>query len=161
MRHPFVLVAAAALGLTACAQRMTEEDAGGFATTSWRATIETIDNADSLVAPVNVVGSLVMTPAPNPTMTNVTIMLANGEPNATYPWHIHASGCGSEGGIVGPPDAYVPLTINANGEAQATVTLPFSTPTVGDFSVNVHKSASEMGVIIACGLLAPGASPMR
>lgn len=160
MRTTSALSLAAAVVLTACAQRTSEMDMGEVASNTWRASIETIRNADSLVAPTNIVGTLEMRPATNATMTNVSITLNNAAPNATYPWHIHAGGCGSEGGIVGPPNAYPPLTIDASGQGQATVTLPFSTPTVGDFSVNVHKSADEMGVIIACGPLTQGVSPM-
>jgi hypothetical protein len=161
MRTIPALVVAAAVGLGACAQRSMEMDTGDVAPIAWRATIETIGNADSLVAPTNITGTATMPPASNATMTNVMVELHNGEPNATYPWHVHAGSCGSGGGIVGPPAAYTPLTIDATGGAQATVTLPFSTPTVGDFSVNVHKSADELGVIIACGMLAPGATPVR
>jgi hypothetical protein len=160
MRTTSALTLAAAVALTACAQRTSEMDMGEVTSNTWRASIETIRNADSLVAPNNIVGTLEMRPAPNATMTDVSITLNNAAPNASYPWHIHAGGCGSGGGIVGPPSVYAPLTIDANGQGQATVTLPFSTPTVGDFSVNVHKSAEEMGVIIACGVLAQGVSPM-
>jgi hypothetical protein len=161
MRRSSVFIIAGAIALNGCAQRITEENAGGLESMSWRASIERTTAADSLAAPPDLAGSLVMTPAANPTFTTVTIMLANATPNATHPWHVHAGACGSGGGIVGPPDAYTPLTIGANGGAQAVVTLPFSTPTVGDFSVNVHKSATEMGVVIACGALSPAPSPMR
>lgn len=157
MRTIPALVVVAAIGLGACVQRSMEMDAGSVESPAWRATIAPIGSAE----PVNVTGTATMQPASNPTLTNVMIELHGAQPNATHPWHVHAGDCGNTGGIVGPPAAYTPLTIDANGDARTTVMLPFSTPTTGNFSVNVHKSADELGVIIACGMLAPGADSLR
>lgn len=161
MRTISVLTVAAAIGIAACAQRAMEVDTGDIEVSSWRASLERSSAADSLDAPRAFVGSLVVRPAVNPGMTTATLMVSNGAPNATYPWHIHEGGCGTGGGIIGPPDAYTPLAIGADGRGETTVTLPFSTPATGTFSVNVHKSSSELGTIIACGPLTMGTSPMR
>ena len=56
---------------------------------------------------------------------------------------------------------YKPLVVDASGKAEVSIILPFSTPTQGDYFVNVHKSPTELGTIIACGPLAMGVSPMR
>ena len=156
MRTVPALLAAAAVALTACAQRTMETDTGSLDVAGWNATIARADIADSSAAPGGLAGSLVVRPASNATMTTATLMLSNAMPNATHPWHIHAGGCGTSGGIVGPADAYSPLVIGSDGRGEVTVTLPFSTPTAGNYSVNVHKSAAEMGVIIACGPLTMG-----
>ena len=55
------------------------------------------------------------------------------------------------GGPVGPADAYKPITVDKAGKGSANVTLPIAAPSSGDYSVNVHKSATEMGTIISCG----------
>ena len=150
MRQTFALIVAAIFGLSACAQRISEEDSGGIEAMRWRATLAATPSGGGIA------GSLMVEPAQNPTLTSARMMLTNGAPNATYPWHIHAGLCGTGGGIVGPPDAYRPLTTGASGNAEATVTLPFSTPTVGTFSVNIHRSPTEMGDIVACGNLTHG-----
>jgi hypothetical protein len=161
MRTVPALLAAAVALVAGCAQRPMDTDTGRLEVISWRAAIERVDHADSLTAPAGMVGSLVVRPASNAITTMATLVLSNATPYASYPWHIHAGGCGSQGGIVGPTDAYTPITIGAAGRGEATVTLPFSTPTAGSFSVNVHKSETELGTIVACGPLTMEASPMR
>ena len=162
MRTATTLVLAAVLAVSGCVQRSIEEvDTGTIEVMSWRATLSRPATADSLAAPMNIVGSVAVRPAPNPSQSQATIMLSNASPNATHPWHIHAGTCGSDGGIVGPETSYTPLTVGADGKAEVTITLPFSTPTQGEYFVNVHKSPTELGTIIACGPLTMGVSPMR
>lgn len=156
------LVLAASLVASGCVQRSIEEvDTGTIEVMSWRASLTRPETLDSLDAPMNIVGSVAVRPAANPSETQATVMLSNATPNATHPWHIHAGTCGSDGGIVGPATAYRPLTVGPDGRAEVTITLPFSTPTQGEYFVNVHKSPTELGTIIACGSLAMGVSPMR
>lgn len=158
---PFVLAAAVVASSGCSARTLQEVDTGSIEVMSWRATLARPETADSLTAPMNLVGSVAVRPAQNPAESQATIMLSNATPNATHPWHIHAGTCGSDGGIVGPETAYKPLTVDAQGNAEVTITLPFSTPTQGDYFVNVHKSPTELGTIIACGSLEMGVSPMR
>ena len=162
MRTATTLVLAAAIAVSGCVQRSLEEvDTGTIEVMSWRATLARPATADSLDAPMNIVGSAAVRPAQNPSESQATVMLSNATPNATHPWHIHAGTCGSDGGIVGPATSYQPLVVDASGKAEVSITLPFSTPTQGDYFVNVHKSPTELGTIIACGPLAMGVSPMR
>ena len=162
MRTATTLVLAAAIAVSGCVQRSLEEvDTGTIEVMSWRATLARPATADSLDAPMNIIGSAAVRPAQNPSESQATVMLSNATPSATHPWHIHAGTCGSDGGIVGPATAYQPLVVDASGKAEVSITLPFSTPTQGDYFVNVHKSPTELGTIIACGPLSMGVSPMR
>lgn len=162
MRTATTLVLAAAIAVSGCVQRSLEEvDTGTIEVMSWRATLARPATADSLDAPMNIVGSAAVRPAQNPSESQATVMLSNATPNATHPWHIHAGTCGSDGGIVGPATAYRPLVVDASGKAEVSITLPFSTPTQGDYFVNVHKSPTDLGTIVACGPLSMGVSPMR
>lgn len=162
MRTATTFVLAAAIAVSGCVQRSLEEvDTGTIEVMSWRATLARPATADSLDAPMNIVGSAAVRPAQNPSESQATVMLSNATPNATHPWHIHAGTCGSDGGIVGPATAYRPLVVDASGKAEVSITLPFSTPTQGDYFVNVHKSPTDLGTIVACGPLSMGVSPMR
>jgi hypothetical protein len=161
MRTIPTLALAATIGLSACAQPAMEVDTGDIEVMSWRASIARSATADSLAAPAGLVGSLVVRPGADLSTTSATLMLSNAVPNSTHPWHIHTGTCENTGGIVGPATAYTPIQIGADGRGEATVTLPFSTPTTGEYSVNVHKSPTELGTIIACGPLTMGASSMR
>jgi hypothetical protein len=60
-------------------------------------------------------------------------------------------------GVLGPADAYKPLKVGGDGEAKADADLPIPMPAVGNYFVNVHASAQNMGTIVACGNLAPPA----
>ncbi len=151
---------AAIVGLAACAQRPISVDTGTIDVMSWRGPLSRPATTDSTAAPMNIVGSATLRPASNPSESETTAMVANATPNATLPWHIRAGTCGSGGGIVGPATAYRPLVVAADGTAEVTVRLPFSTPTQGEFHVNVYKSPSEPGVIVLCGPLSMRATPM-
>jgi hypothetical protein len=158
---PFVL-AAAVLASAGCGPRTLQEvDTGSIEVMSWRATLSRPEAADSLAAPMNLAGSVAIRPAQNPAESQATVMLRNATPNATHPWHVHAGTCGNDNGIVGPATAYKPLTVDAQGNAEVSITLPFATPTQGEYFVNVHKSPTELGTIVACGTLEMGVSPMR
>ena len=83
-----------------------------------------------------------------------TISITGGTPNASYPWHVHSGKCGAAGGPVGAGSAYKPVMIGADGTGKATATVNVATPSSGDYHVNVHASATDMGTIAACGDLA-------
>lgn len=153
MRTAPIIALAALIAGAACVQRTAETDFGDLDMLRWSATLTRPANADSMIVPTRVVGSATLSPASNPSQSTATVMVANSEAGATHPWHIHAGTCGSGGGIVGPPDAYQPITVGTNGRGERTVTLPFSTPTQGEFYVNVHKSPTDLKTIIACGPL--------
>jgi hypothetical protein len=81
--------------------------------------------------------------------------IENAVPGGIHPWHIHVGQCGNDRGILGPADAYEPLEVGGNGQAESTAELPIRTPIAGQYFVNIHASRNNMGTIIACGNLAP------
>jgi hypothetical protein len=91
----------------------------------------------------------------NQDRTRAHVDVVNAVPGGVHPWHIHRGQCGSDQGIFGPADAYKPFRVGDNGRASSDAALPVPTPKTGDFFVNVHASARNMGTIVACGNLAP------
>jgi hypothetical protein len=89
--------------------------------------------------------------------TVAQVDVSNAVPGGQFPWHVHRGQCGSDQGILGPPDAYPPLKVEGNGRASATAKLPIAFPKTGNFFVNVHASSKNMKTIVACGNLAPPA----
>lgn len=73
------------------------------------------------------------------------------EPNVDRPWHVHFGSCATDGAIVGPPEAYPPLMTNADGTDTVSVLVPERVDPAGQYHVNVHLSADQLGTIIACG----------
>ena len=163
---------ALAATLAACAQQQTQTSTGDVMGMRWTATLSAPAAAGAptatpgatrdstmrdttmggMTAGALVVGSAVVSPAANG-QTQAVVMLANGTPGASYPWHVHRGRCGSDQGVVGDASAYTPITIGQDGRGQATVTLAMATPTAGDYFVNVHASPAQMNVIVSCGNL--------
>ena len=81
----------------------------------------------------------------------VTLNVQDFAPSAQHPWHVHEGKCGSGGPVVGPASAYPPLRIQSDGRGSATASVQVSLNEARDYHINVHRSASEMGTIIACG----------
>jgi hypothetical protein len=93
----------------------------------------------------------------NADRTRAHVDILNAVPGGVHPWHVHRGRCGADQGIFGPADAYKPLKIGGNGRASSEAELPGATPRTGEFFVNVHASARNMGTNVACGNLAPPA----
>lgn len=70
---------------------------------------------------------------------------------ARHPWHVHSGSCGSGGPIVGDPSAYPVLNVGADGNASASANLAVGLNDDADYHVNVHRSPSDPGTIVACG----------
>jgi hypothetical protein len=92
------------------------------------------------------------------TASTVSTSLSNATPGGIHPWHVHAGHCGENGAIVGSAAAYAPLTVNDKGNASSIARLEMSLPSSGDYYVNVHASATNLGTIISCGNFAPPVS---
>jgi hypothetical protein len=90
-----------------------------------------------------------------PTRSRARVEITNAVPGGDHPWHVHQGQCGTNGPVVGPGTAYRSLEVDDDGKATATADLPLPLPTSGQYSINVHASANNMGTIIACGNLAP------
>ena len=82
-----------------------------------------------------------------------TINIRGATSGGHHPWHVHRGSCGSGGTIVGAAGDYPPLHVGANGTASATATISVALNEDEDYHVNVHRSPTELNVIIACGNL--------
>jgi hypothetical protein len=89
------------------------------------------------------------------TQTEAHVAIENAAPGGRHPWHVHMGQCGADRGILGPANAYPVLKVNGDGKADADAVLPLVMPRTGQYFVNVHASATNMGTIVACGNLAP------
>ena len=118
----------------------------------WNATLAT---PSELIGAVQVTGTGWMAADDDPAETRAGATLANATPGGEHPWHVHVGRCGSNGAIVGDAAAYRPLKVGGNGRAEATARLSLPLPRSGEFYINVHASATNLGTIIACGNLAP------
>jgi Cu-Zn family superoxide dismutase len=85
--------------------------------------------------------------------TAVTVEIQGGTPGATYPWHVHQGRCGSNGPIVGAGSDYPAIRVDADGSERAVATLTQQLNDDTEYFVNVHLSAQQMNVIVACGAL--------
>jgi hypothetical protein len=86
--------------------------------------------------------------------TLVTLVLTGLPPGGPYPWHVHDGTCEGGGPIVGDAAAYPPLTVGADGRAEANARLlNLKLNEAKQYHINVHRSASDQATIIACGKL--------
>ena len=86
--------------------------------------------------------------------TVTTVMLAGLPSGGPYPWHVHDGTCETGGPVVGDATAYPPLTVGADGRAEASARLlGIKLNEAQKYHINVHRSATDLGTIIACGEL--------
>jgi hypothetical protein len=78
--------------------------------------------------------------------TRVTIEISGGS-EVPQPAHIHAGQCGP---TLNPAPAY-PLSNVTNGKSETVINVDLHDLTGGTFALNVHKSAAEASVYVACG----------
>lgn len=81
-------------------------------------------------------------------MGNQTQVVVNvtGEPaGGSEPEHIHVGSCPTVGAVK------YPLKNVVNGTATTVVNVPLATLTAGTFAINLHESAANIKVYIACG----------
>jgi hypothetical protein len=155
MRYPGAALLAFSLSAAACGGgRGVEIDPNRELVGSrWNATLAT---PNQLAGAVQVKGTGWMAGEEGDTSrTRAFVALQNAVPGGEHPWHVHLGQCGNDRGILGPADAYEPLRVGGNGEAEASAELPLAVPVSGQYFVNVHASRNNMGTIIACGNLAP------
>jgi hypothetical protein len=87
--------------------------------------------------------------------TRAHVSITNAVPGGRHPWHVHVGRCGNDQGIFGAAEAYEPLEVGGNGQAESTAELNVPVPREGQYFINVHASPNNMGTTIACGNLAP------
>jgi hypothetical protein len=158
LQRILTLVGAAA-ALSACAS--SRQAAGRADPTLARASTSTAQSVQwtatlASLSGSSVTGSATAGPGETAEQTRASVTISGAEPGAVHPWHIHSGRCGDNGPIVGPASAYPPLNANAQGAASVTANLPYATPASGSYYVNVHRSPTEMGTIVACGNLSIG-----
>ena len=78
---------------------------------------------------------------------------AAGMSGTVRPWHIHYGTCGNDQGIVGDANAYPPLRPGSDGTARTSATISVPLDSGRSYFVNIHKSPTELGTIVACGPL--------
>ena len=160
MRIPAILALATTAVTAACASSSTRADdtapattqaatpaASGGATPSggsmWRGEIRPESGT-------KVGGTVMLMPGADGQSTTATVTLTGAPANGTHPWHVHAGTCAEKGAIVGPPASYTPLAADATAAARLEAALPFATPASGSYTVNVHMSPTQMGMIVGC-----------
>jgi hypothetical protein len=163
-RSPYFLLATAAAGtlaLGACnpfrsplkqppAVRVSTRDANANA--RWSGTLV---SPASLAGAVQMKGSAAMTPGASNGNTYVYLDLSNATPGGVHPWQLRHGQCGQDSGVFGLADAYKSLTVDAQGRAAGSVTVPLVMPTEGRYYVSVAASTANPETVVACGNLAP------
>lgn len=96
--------------------------------------------------PVGQCGTITLTPESGKTL--VVISIKNEPKGAIEPSHIHKGGCAHPGAVVWP------LTDVVAGHSSTLVNAPIGKVAVAGDSVNIHKSAAQLNVYMACGNLA-------
>ena len=116
----------------------------------WSATIRPLDGS-------TVSGTATAQPREGDSLL-VTIHIKGAKAGDSNPWHLHGGGCDSSGAVIGDPSRYTPMSIGDGQTGEATAMVK-TILTIGvPYSVNVHRSRSDMSVI-ACGNLRPVAGP--
>jgi Cu-Zn family superoxide dismutase len=82
-----------------------------------------------------------------------TIEVAGDEGGAVRPWHVHHGTCAQGGEVVGGGAHYPALNVASGGAAAASASVPTTLDPSAQYHVNIHRSPSEMGTVIACGEL--------
>jgi hypothetical protein len=115
----------------------------------------TLTSPSALAGAVQMKGSIAMAPGSKSGDTYISVDLANASPGGVHPWQLHRGQCGADEGVFGMAGAYKSLTVDAEGRATGSVTVPLATPTTGLYFVSLGASAANPETIVACGNLAP------
>lgn len=85
--------------------------------------------------------------------TRATVSIAGAAPRSAHAWLVHLGEYGHELGVLAGPMAYPPIAADGEGAGTSVVTLPFTVPTSGRYSVTVRESQHERSRPVACGNL--------
>jgi hypothetical protein len=143
-----VLVVGALALITACTARTTD---GGI---DIDPVSDHIGNWSASLSPQNNSGVSGQVAARSElTSAGISITIWGAQSGNSHPWHVHRGSCGNDLGIVGGAEAYPALQVGTNGTSSASATIRMPLSEDASYFVNVHKSATELGTIIACGPL--------
>ena len=147
-------IAAVALVTAACVQPPSEVSYGMVEPSPlWSATVRVVGSeSEGGDAPGHDMrGEAMMMPAARKNETMVQLGILNASPGSRFAWHVHRGPCGSGGKELGPPSDYPLLLTTPSGTAGVRVTLPFPTPTEGEYHVDVHRSSVPTERVVICG----------
>jgi hypothetical protein len=116
----------------------------------------TVKEWSAVISPQNgstVSGTATATPHAGDTLV-VNIRIKGAKAGDVIPWHVHSGGCDSSGAVLGDPSRYAPMNVGADQTGQTTARIKAMLTIGVPYSVNVHRSPSDMAVI-ACGNLRP------
>lgn len=86
---------------------------------------------------------------PVPGGTEVRVRLSGVPRGVTEPLHIHAGRCGH----INPDPAWALAPLDHSGRSVTVVPVPLSTLEATPYAINVHQSAADLAVYVACGNL--------
>lgn len=89
-------------------------------------------------------GTATITPAGEGKVT--VVVEAKNAPSGPQPSHIHEGTCANPN-----PQPKYPLSDVKDGKAESTVDTTLEDLQSEDYYVNIHKSAAEVDVVVACG----------
>ena len=154
MRYALIaLLAAVALVVSACGD--DDEPATGAGETDAAETQAAETAADPIVMELEVFAeeggegdatATLTAVGENQTAVDIEYPLAESGDEPRHPAHIHVGGCEEELGEI----AY-PLEDISGGSSQTSLDVALEELQDGDYAINVHKSAAEMDVHLACG----------
>ncbi len=98
-------------------------------------------------------GTVVLTPMG--AQTKVDIAIVGAPAGVLQPAHVHVGPCAT---LTAKPT--YGLAAVANGVSETVISVPMATLLATPFAVNVHKSAAEAGVYVACANLSAPAMKM-
>ena len=79
------------------------------------------------------------------------------QPGNTRPWSLRRGSCTRDAGAFGAAASFAPLTVDAGGNARASIALDAALPTGSAYYVAVHAfPAGAEGAVLACGSLSNG-----
>ena len=144
--RPLALAATIGLALAACVQppAMVIETSTGDVVPleTWSATLSGALH-----------GTVTLAPGVTYRETLATITVSGATPRAVHGWFVQLGECGHERGILAGLQPYTPLTADEQGTATASVALPYTVPTTGEYSVAVLQSEMVNSSPVACGNL--------
>jgi hypothetical protein len=85
-------------------------------------------------------------------VTHAKVSIEGAKAGDELPWHVHAGVCPTPGAPVGGASPYSPIKVGEGGRGEATATLPTRLAQTNQYSVNVHRSKTDMSSI-SCGTL--------
>ena len=153
-----VVVLTSLFALAACnpfrREPVSEVRADVNANTRWRASLV---SPVALAGAVQMQGSAAMQPTGSGQGTALSVSISNATPGGVHPWQVRRGQCGADQGAFSSGATYQPLKIGDDGRGEAGITVPGTTPEVGDYFVTVYASAANPETVVACGNLAPPA----